>query len=179
MVKRTLDVLTTDVVEKCGGLIHEKDLQGLIDKVYPCWEEQQRKEYEVTYRNLSQGILYELSPLASSTKREKDYYDQFDGVKVLPSCLCERYQYYFEQQRLVKADSLLVSIRESRMYALLREDGIERFRVVCAGETLEESEKAGQCAKLFQKSVMKVKRMYDSELGLQWQWFDDCNDTFM
>lgn len=179
VVKRTLDVLTTDVVEKCGGLIHEKDLQGLIDKVYPCWEEQQRKEYEVTYRNLSQGILYELSPLASSTKREKDYYDQFDGVKVLPSCLCERYQYYFEQQRLVKADSLLVSIRESRMYALLREDGIERFRVVCAGETLEESEKAGQCAKLFQKSVMKVKRMYDSELGLQWQWFDDCNDTFM
>ena len=179
VVKRTLNVLTTDVVEQCGGLIHEKDLQGLIDKVYPCWEEKQRKEYEVTYRNLSQGILYELSPLACSTKREKDYYEQFDGVKVLPSCLCERYQHYFEQQRLVKADSLLVSIRESRMYALLKEDGIDRFRVVCEGETLEESEKAEQCVQLFQKSVMKIKRKYDSELGLQLQLFDDYNDTFM
>ena len=175
VVKRTLDVLTTDVVEKCGGLIHEKDLQSLIDKVYPCWEEKQRKEYEETYRDLSQGIFYELSPLACSEKREKDYYDQFDGVKVLPSSLCERYQHYFEQQRMVKADSLLVSIRESRMYALLKEGDIDRFCVACEGKI----DKVGQYAKLFQKSLIRVKRKYDSELGLQLQLFDDCNDTFM
>lgn len=179
VIKRTLDVLTADVVEKCEGLIHEKDLQGLIDKIYPCWEEKQRKEYEVTYRNLSQGILYELSPLACSMKREKDYYELFDGVKVLPSSLSERYQYYFEQQRFVKADSLLVSIRESRMYALLKEDGIDRFCVVCEGKSLDGSEKAGRCAQLFQKSLIRVKRKYDSELGLQLQLFDDSNDAFM
>lgn len=179
VVKRTLDVLTTDVVEKCDGLIHEKDLQYLIDKIYPCWEEKQREEYEETYRDLSQGIFYELSPLAYSEKREKDYYEQFDGVKVLPCSLCERYQHYFEQQRIVKADSLLVSIRESRMYALLKEEGIERFRVVCEGESLDKSEKVEHIAKLFQKSVLKIKRKYDCELGLQLQLFDDYNNTFM
>lgn len=179
VVKRTLNVLTTDVMEKCGGLIHEKDLQSLIDKVYPYWEEKQRKEYEDTYQNLSQGILYELSPLTYSEHREKDYYDLFDGVKVLPSSLCERYQHYFEQQRFVKAESLLVSIRESRMYALLKEDGIDRFCVVCEGESLDKSQKIEYSAKLFQKSVLKIKRKYDSELGLQLQQFDDYNDTFM
>lgn len=126
VVSRTLDVLQESVGERCGGLIHERDLQGLIDQVYPYWEEAQQKQYDFIYQALSQGILHGLSPLTYSEQREEEYYKQFDGVKVLPVSLCKRYNDYCGEQRFVKADSLLVSIRESRLYALLKEGGISQ-----------------------------------------------------
>ncbi len=179
VVCRTLSVLQNEVINKCGGFIHERDLQSLIDKVYPCWEEKQQQKYELTYTMLSQGIFHGLSPLSDNLQREEEYYRQFDGVKVLPASLRERYRHYCEEQRFVKADSLLVSIRESRMYALLKEGYVEQDCLVFSKEVSDRPDDAGSNFKLLRKQVTVIKKKYDSELGLQTQISDNSTDTFI
>lgn len=176
VVNRTLDVLQKGVLEQCGGLIHERDLQSLIDQVYPCWEEVQKKQYEFIYQALSHGILHGLSPLTYSEQREEEYYKQFDGVKVLPVSLYKRYDDCCREERFVKADSLLVSIRESRLYALLKEGSISQD--IFAFET-GGSDGARKCSKLYQKRINVIKKRYDSELGLQISEPDFFNDSFL
>jgi CRISPR-associated endonuclease/helicase Cas3 len=60
-------------------------------------------------------------------------------------------------KQFIKADGLLLSIRESRFVGMIRNEEIERTHFAY------ESEKT---KKLFEKSVFIIKRKYDSELGL-------------
>lgn len=176
IVQRTLSVLQEEVKDKCDGFIHERSLQFLIDQVYPHWEEEQEEQYKFIYQNLSQGILHGLSPLTYNERREEEYYKQFDGVKVLPVSLYKRYDDCCREQRFVKADSLLVSIRESRLYALLKEGSISQdLFVVEAGG----GDGASQNSKLYQKRMNVIKKKYDSELGLQISESDTFNDSFL
>ena len=170
VVERTLSVLLADVVNRNDGYIHERELQGLIDKVYPCWDEQQRQKYDLTYQSLSQGILNNLSPLAYNVKSEEDFYKQFNGVKVLPVSLRERYRHYCEEKMFVKAEGLMVSIRESRLFSLLNEGSIEQDLFVYEVDR----------ANLFdKKQVTIIMKKYDSELGLQINTSDSFSDTFI
>lgn len=165
---RTLTVLS-EIVEEHNGYIHEKDLQQLIDRVYRNWEEKQQKDYEITYQTLSQGILSQLMPLVYNEKNEEDFYKQFDGVKVLPASLRQRYQDYWSARQFIKADGLLVSIRESRLYSLLKEGNIEN-------ETFFYEDK--QEERLDGKHIKIIMRKYDEELGLQINEIERAMDQF-
>lgn len=157
IVARTLTVLSK-ITEQQSGYIHEKDLQLLIDAVYQNWEKKQKKDFEITYQMLSEGILARLTPLAYSEKNEESFYQQFDGIKVLPTSLKQHYQNYLDTGQFVKADGLLVSIRESRLYSLLKEKEIENEKI------FYEIKESNQ---LNQKNIKVILRKYDEELGLQ------------
>ncbi len=156
IVTRTLAVLS-DIVKNQSGYIHEKDLQKLINIVYPIWEEKQKNDFECTYQMLSTGILTQLSPLTYNEKTEESFYQQFDGVKVLPISKKQCYQDYLNAHQFIKADGLLVSIRESRLYALLKEGGIENEKFFYETDKKEQIDS---------KTIKVIMRKYNEELGL-------------
>jgi CRISPR-associated endonuclease/helicase Cas3 len=156
IINRTIQILQ-NIEKNNGGIIKEYEMQEAIDFVYPDWSEENKKEFNDTKNYLTYAINNDLKPLEYSQQREDDYYKQFDGIKVLPISLVRNYQNYFTNKQFIKADGLLLSIRESRFAGMIRNEEIERTHFTY------ESEKT---KKLFGKSIFVIKRKYDSELGL-------------
>lgn len=156
IIKRTLSALRM-IEEQDAGIVYESGLQKYMDFVYPRWEERQQKDFDITFRALSTFINEHLSPLYYDEKREEDFYKQFDGVKVLPIGLVSIYNRYLQQKQFVKADGLLVSIRESRLSQLLQNGGVckESF---CFENITQDT--------LEHKTFFVIKRAYSRELGL-------------
>lgn len=165
VVSRSLKIL--DEMQKKDGIIHEKYLQEYIDKVYPDWEEREKKDFDGTYEMLSLSINNRLKPLSYDEKSEDIFYKQFDGIKVLPVCLVQQYQKYLESYQFIKAEGLLVSIRESRFWVLLKDNDINK-------ESFYYIQKDGQ--KLNNKSVLVIKRAYNEELGLCISQIDNMSE---
>ena len=157
-VQRTLLVLS-EIVAKNQGLILEKEIQKMVDFVYPTWNKEAMSEFETTYRTLSYSVVHTLSPLVYDSKSEEDFYKQFAGFKVLPVCLKARYQEYLEKKQFVKADGLLVSISESRLWSLLKENSVEED-LFYYGDKKEN---------LYNKNVKVILRKYDKDLGLRFK----------
>lgn len=153
IVKRSIEAF-----ESLGehAIIHENEIQKLIDFVYPDWEEQQKLEYENTYNALWIGINNRLRPLHHEDSSEEDFYKQFDGIKVLPVALVSQYTELLKQHQYIKADGLLVSIRESR-FAYMFKNGDVFSQRICfpySNDVMEE------------KNTLIINRKYDNELGL-------------
>ena len=154
IVNHTLQVLE----EIDGHILHEVGIQVLIDKVYPFFTQQQKNDYDMTYQSLMVGIKNRLQPLHYDTKSEEDFYQQFDGIKVLPKSLVNSYQTFMEKKQFIKAEGLLVSIRESRFAFMFKNNEIYRQRI-CFTETDD---------KINDRHVWVINRKYDpDELGLQ------------
>lgn len=153
IVNHTISVLE----EVNNATLHEKDIQQLIDKVYPDFDERQQKEYDLTYTSLKIGIENRLQPLHYDEKSEEDFYRQFDGIKVLPVSLLEEYRILMENRQFIKAEGLLVSIRESRFSVMLKNGDICRQRICYA---LSDDS-------IIDKHVLVVNRLYDKDKGLQ------------
>ncbi len=140
-----------------NNIIQEKNIQHLIDRIYPHFSEQQQKEYDMTYTALKIGIENRLQPLHYDEKSEEEFYNQFDGIKVLPISLLDHYRNLMEQKQFIKAEGLLVSIRESRFCFMFRNGDIYRQRVcyTCSEDNI------------IDKQVLVINREYDTEKGLQ------------
>jgi len=152
-IKKTLHVLLH--IENNGPLIHEKELQKYIDYVYPCYTTEQQNEYDRTYEALHHCVTESLRPLFYDEKSEEDFYKQFDGAKVLPVSLSQKYEHYISEKHFIKAEGLLVSISKRRFVGLLSQDDI--YRESFAYEK-DEKVKNDIC--------WIIKRQYNSELGL-------------
>ena len=149
---------TLKILERIDGqILYEKDIQNMIDQVYPCFTEAQQKEYDITYQALTIGIKERLRPLLYDKKSEEDFYEQFDGIKVLPVSLCGEYKYYLENKQFVKAEGLMVSIRESRFSFMFKNKDIYRQRI-CYSMSDDN---------ITEKCIMVINRKYDAEIGLQ------------
>lgn len=155
-VQRTLSVLA-EIVVKNQGLILEKEIQKIVDFVYPDWDKESISEFETTYRALSYFVSHTLSPLSYDSKSEEDFYKQFSGIKVLPVCLRTRYQEYLDKKQFVKADGLLVSVSESRLWSLLKDNSVESDTFYYEGEK----------ETLYNKDIKIILRKYDKDLGLR------------
>lgn len=166
VVSRSLEMLS-HIEKEDNGIIHERDLQEYIDKVYQDWEEKQKEEYDITYKMLSLGITNRLIPLTYDEKSEELFYKQFDGVKVLPVSLLQQYQKCLDSYQFVRADGLLVSIRESRFFALLKDGDVSK-------ESFYFEKKDDD--RLNNKSVLVIKRAYNEELGLQLSKIDNMGE---
>lgn len=154
VVKRSIDALDNIGSDK---VLHEYNIQQMIDFVYPDFEEKQKSDYEETYNCLKVGIEERLHPLQYDEKSEEDFYDRFEGVKVLPVSLLNDYRNYIEQDRIILADGLLVSIRESRFYYMYHNNDVYKEKI-CYEKKDE---------KLAGKTLLVIKRKYSFELGLQ------------
>lgn len=58
-----------------------------------------------------------LVPLKDYSEEAKAYFDQFDGIKVLPSNYYDSFCQYLEKRRYVDADDLLVTLTERKLFA--------------------------------------------------------------
>lgn len=165
VIQRTLDVFRK-VISKNQGVIFENEIQQMIDIVYPEWDEDDKKDFELTKTLLLYSVQNELLPLKSSEQREEDFYSQFDGKKVLPISLVQRYRDFIFAKQFIKAEGLLVSIRETRFAGMIKNGDIERDDFFYEKNNSD---------KIVGKTAYIIKRKYSSDLGLQVNMVDNSN----
>ncbi len=163
IIERTINQLQ-NVIDINKGIICETELQQMMDTVYPDWSENYKNDFEETKRLLSYSLNNELLPLMNSEQREEHFCEQFDGKKVLPVSLISKYQGYLFNNEFIKADSLFVSIRETRFIGMFKSGEINKEKFPFE---LKASEK------LFGKTAYIIKRKYNSDLGLQMNELDN------
>ena len=98
-----------------------------VDKVFP-----------ESYGNLIEKIVVEklelmkkseLIPMKDYSSEAKAYFEQFDGIKILPSLLFNQYDDYIESQRFIEADNLLVNLSERKLFNYYRKNYIYKMQV--------------------------------------------------
>lgn len=153
VVKRSINALDNIGSDK---VLHEYDIQQMIDFVYPDFEEKQKHDYDETYNCLKIGIEERLQPLLYDEKSENDFYNMFEGIKVLPVSLLDEYRNSIEQNRFIHAEGLLVSIRESRFNCMYHNEDIYKNRICY--EKKDDT--------LAEKTILVINRKYSKEYGL-------------
>lgn len=156
VVERTLTALKT-IEKQHKGIIYEKEMQTWMDRVYPDWEDKQKDKFDIIHSTFSYFVENELSPLVYDNKKEEEFYRQFDSIKVLPVELINRYKDYLAQKDFIKADGLLVSVRESRLWKLLQDKEASKETFYYENMTKDTLE---------HKEFFVIKRAYSEELGL-------------
>ena len=162
VMHRTLEILESKISN--DNIIRENELQKMMDFVYPDWSEESKNEFEQTKLLLTYSLKHELLPLVASSEKEERFYQQFEGKKVLPVSLLSEYQKRLTNNEFVKAEGLLVSIRETRFFGMLKSEEIKKEDFPFE---MKKSEK------LLGKTAYIIKRKYDSELGLCLNVFED------
>lgn len=157
VVARTIQILKEKEKEN-SGIIEEAELQKMIDFVYPDWDEKDKVEFDNITFLLDHFIDNQMKPFIYNHKQEEDFYEQFDGIRVLPSVFLEEYRTLLEKNKFIKAENLKVQISSKRFNALIYNEGIDAQREVF------ESIKTH---KLLEQKVFVVNRTYTSEIGLQ------------
>lgn len=153
--ERTLSVLRQLEAED-DGVINEAGLQEKIDTVYPCFSEKEQREFDKVRDALLEG-LPDLVPFWEDKKSEEDFYEQFDGLKVLPYELKGQYVERLQAFEFIKAEMLKVSIRKNE-YARWRRDETVFSDIF----TYTKSD-----GKLKEIPFKVLKKPYDNLLGLR------------
>lgn len=157
VISRTIDAIRT--IEKTDeGVVYEEKLQRAIDKVYPHWEEKDQEIYDDTLKLFSDFVNHDMRALDYIPQREEDFYRQFDGIKVLPSCLWEQYKTRITSYQFIKAKALLVNITHQRFMAFLSQNVIEKRRITFPSDKDEDTIKSS--------NVWVINRKYSHEVGL-------------
>lgn len=156
VISRTIQTLKEKEVVN-SGVIKENELQEMIDFVYPDWDKDDKDDFDMVNSLLDNFIENEIKPFVYNQKQEEDFYDQFDGVKVLPTKFLNEYRNHLEANNFIKAENLKVQISEKRFFALIHNDGIEVEKEIF--ESLKTQ-------KLLEQKVLIINKKYDSELGL-------------
>jgi CRISPR-associated endonuclease/helicase Cas3 len=164
LVSRTLETLEK-LVRLDDGILKESKLQSYIDGVYKGWDEKDYEEFKNTY-DLLTNALNRLFPMMPSIETEDEFYKQFDGIKVLPISLRERYIQYLEKLDFIGAERLQAQIRKNKFAQLINESNNTLFR---DRFTFEGSEK------LVSTSFWCINKRYDPEIGLLY----DEQDTWI
>jgi len=71
-----------------------------------------------------------LIPMKDYSNEAKIYFEQFDGIKVLPFSLYDRFEDYFEKKRYIEADNLLVTLSERKLFNYYRKHFINKMRIL-------------------------------------------------
>lgn len=157
VIARTLDVINT--IEKTDeGIVREEKLQKAIDMVYPYWEENDKAVYNDTLKLFGDFINHDMRAMDYIPQHEEDFYRQFDGMKVLPSCLWEEYKTRIASYQFVKAKALLVNITHQRFMAFFAQNVIEKRQIAFPSDKDEDTIK--------NSIVWVINRKYSHEVGL-------------
>jgi len=156
VIARTIQVLKEKEIQN-SGIIKEAELQQMINVVYPDWDKEDKEEFDKITSLLGNFIENEMKPFIYNYKQEEDFYEQFDGVKVLPSKFLEEYQSLLGQNKFIKAENLKVQISSKRFNALIHNDGIDV--TTAAFESIKTH-------KILEQKVFVINKKYDTDLGL-------------
>ncbi len=156
VISRTIRILKNKETENLG-IIKENELQQMIDFVYPNWEKDDKDDFDMINSLLDNFIENEMKPFVYNQKQEEDFYEQFDGVKVLPNKHLKEYREYLENNDFIKAENLKVQISSKRFNSLLHNEGVDVQTV--AFESIKTH-------KLLEQKVFIINKEYDTELGL-------------
>ncbi len=157
LIERTIKVFETVILEG-NGLIEERKLQDYIDFVYPNWNEKDKKSFDEIYQLLKYSTENQLIPLLHSKKKEEDFYKQFDGIKVLPIKLKDRFENHLSNYDFIGAERLKVQIRKNKFAQLISENDQNLYKTSYNFE----SEKGN----LITIPYWVMTKKYDSEIGL-------------
>ncbi len=160
IVNRTLELLQN------LDIIHEEELQGYLDFVYPKWDEKQFTNYSDTIAGFTES-LKSLQPFAHHKENEEEFYDKFDGVQVLPARFLVRYKSLIEKHDFISAERYLVPIHRGK-YWKLKNDG--QIDIHCF-------QFEGTKGKLLKKFITIAKLRYDSKIGMTDEFEDFVNDS--
>ena len=158
VIERTLDVLIRFEKE-----IEEEKLQEAIDYVYPNWSEEDYEEFIIVKDALTSSIN-NLSLFVHSPKSEEDFYEQFDGIKVLPVRFEKDYISKLDAFEFIGAESFKVQISKNRFRILIQQGFLTSNRHI--SET-----KSGD--KLVETKYFTINRKYSHELGLIFKEAED------
>jgi|WetSurMetagenome_2_1015567.scaffolds.fasta_scaffold06567_3 CRISPR-associated endonuclease/helicase Cas3 len=156
VIKRTIYIIE-NIIKEDKGIIKESKLQSFIDYVYPGWDESSKNDFDKIKIFLSYSIKNNLKPIEYNQQSEDDYYKQFNGIKVLPISLSEEYQKRLNNGQFIKAEGLLVSIKEGRFIGMIKNGEINKTQLFYESNN-------NNC--VFGKDTYIIKRKYSSELGL-------------
>jgi len=145
-IKRTLVVLERVTI------IREKDLQEMLDEVYPDWPE--KRKYMETREGFS-ASLNRLRPFRRFREEEESFYDRFTGIPVLPITYQEEYEEHISRLDFFKAESFNITIHLGMFHKLLKSSKMERIVAVINKKD-----------KLKPFPYWLVKCQYDPQLGL-------------
>ncbi len=157
VISRTLSVLEK-IQSENDSVIVESDLQSYIDEVYPCWSQKEKEDFDLVYSHLSMDVRKNLAPFMYYQQREEEFEEQFDGIKVLPASLTQKYLEFMEANKFIKAESLKVSITTRRFASLISRNGIQRD--ISAFQIIGKD-------KIKEQPYFIINRKYDNDLGLQ------------
>lgn len=161
VIARTLIVLEK-ITSTNDGNIQEAELQNLMDEVYPNWSDKQRKEFKDKYDLLKDCVMNMLHPLVKISQNTEDqFYEQFDGIKVLPAKLHDRFIKCLEEFDFIKAESLKVQIRKNKFAQLKADNDSNLLHRIYAFKS-ERSEK------LIQIPYYIIQKEYEEEYGLNY-----------
>lgn len=158
VITRTLDVLH-ELEYNNSGVIPEIKLQQFIDQVYPSWSTIDKEDYDRVYNTLKSYVWEDLAPFIYDEHREEEFEKQFDGVKVLPVELKNKYIELLQTNQFIKAESLKVSITKQRFCLLKVTDGVIKETIVY--------QKFDNDNVIKELSCYIINKKYDDELGLQ------------
>jgi len=157
IIIRTLKVLR-EIESRNSGIIAESDLQTYIDIVYPDWSDKDKDDFDRVYTHLKADVKENLAPFIYDSHREEEFEKQFDGVKVLPANLVNKYNNLLEANRFIKAEALKVSISKRRFISLITKDEIHHD--ISAFQLLRNE-------LIKEQSYYVIDKKYDDKLGLQ------------
>ena len=167
VITRTIQVLEQNE-KKNDGVLYEADLQGFIDFVYHQWSEEDRNVFEHRKKSLLDVITRWLKPFVPNHRTEEEFYKQFDGIKVLPIGLKQRYLEFIEQGNYVRAEAMKVSLRQRRFFKLLT-DGLIKKEKHAIKVKQEKNNSELSLLKEQKPIVIQIETLYlryDNELGL-------------
>ena len=98
-----------------------------------------------------------LSPFVHSPKSEEDFYEQFDGIKVLPIRFEEKYIQALNEFEFIKAEGLKVQITKKRFIGLIQQGFITSNRHVTEVKDGE---------KLIETKYFVINKKYSDEIGI-------------
>lgn len=98
-----------------------------VDKVFP--ESYGDLIEKIVVEKLELMKNSELIPMKDYSSEAKAYFEQFDGIKILPSLLFNQYDDYIESQRFIEADNLLVNLSERKLFSYYRKNYIYKMQV--------------------------------------------------
>lgn len=159
VISRTIQILKEKETIN-SGVIKERKLQEMIDFVYPDWDKDDKEDFDMVNSLLDNFIENDMKPFIYNQKQEEDFYEQFDGVKVLPVKYLAEYREYLEANNFIKAENLKVQISSRRFKALYHNEDID-----IQTETFESI----KTHKLLEQRVYVINKKYDPELGLLWE----------
>lgn len=158
-LRASLEVLQ-ELVNKHDGKVYEEALGPYVDQVYPGYQGKELSAYKMTKDLLGQRVEEELYPYVEDAKREEDFYQRFDGIKVVPTHYEETVMESLRTFDFIRADLHKVSI-SAKQYRRIRAEG----RIYEAHVPVETMTRKG-VEKLVDLTFLVIQKRYDPFMGL-------------